>query len=181
MRRILCILILSISVNALIHAQTKTPVSSKYQQNSSVKLTPSPTAKAVPEQKLPDLKIVSINISKISSSPDAVGLTKYVFEVSYTVKNEGNIAVEAKTVDVSGTIDYENATVARPIAGCGSGLPSLSGEMINPGATYDGSYRCYGVSLENSQHYIYTLKVDRSEKVAELNEQNNTAQISILF
>lgn len=181
MKNIVIIFILTIAVNTLIQAQTKTPVSSKYQKNTSVSLTPSPVAKAAPAQKLPDLKIVSISIAKLSSSPEAAGLTKYVFEVSYTIKNEGNIAIDARLVDVGGSIDYENAAVARPIAGCGSGLTTLSGEMINPGATYGGSYRCYNVSLENSQHYIYLLKVDGSNKVAELNEQNNSAQISILF
>jgi hypothetical protein len=181
MSKILFILVLTVIVNTLIQAQTKTPVSSKYPNNSSISLTPPPAAKAVPPQQLPDLKIVSINIAKLSSSPDAVGMTKYVFEVSYTIKNEGNNAIDARLVDVSGSIDYENATVARPIAGCGGVLTTLSGNMINPGATYGGSYRCYGVSLENSQKYIYALKVDGSEKVAELNEQNNSAQISILF
>jgi len=181
MKKILFILVLTIIVNTLVQAQTKTPVSSKYQKNTSVSLTPSPVAKAAPAQKLPDLKIVSISLAKLRGSPGTVGLTSYAFEVSYTIKNEGNVAVDASLVDVGGSIDYENATVARPIAGSGSGLTTLSGNMINPGATYGGSYRCYNVSLKNSQHYNYLLKVDGSEKVAELNEQNNSAQISILF
>jgi len=180
MKKILFILVLTVSLNTLIIAQTKTPVGSKY-QNSSVSLTPSPGAKAALAQKLPDLKIVSINIAKLSSSPDAVGLTKYAFEVSYTIKNEGNVAIDARTVDIGGTIDYENATVARPIGGGGQVLTTLSGEMINPGATYGGSYRCYNVSLENSRRYIYTIKADQNNSVIELNEQNNSAQISILF
>jgi len=181
MKKILFILVLTVSVNALIQAQTKTPVSSKSQRNTSVSLTPPPAGKAIPPLQMPDLKIEAINIAKLSSSPDAAGLTKFGFEISYTIKNEGSIAIDARTVDVSGSIDYENASVARPIAGGGSVLTTLSGNMINPGATYGGSYRCYNVILENSQHYMYTLKVDGSEKVAELNEKNNSAQISILF
>ena len=180
MKKNLFILILTVAVSTLIQAQTKTPVSSKY-QNSSVSLTPSPVAKAAPAQKLPDLKIVSLNIAKLSSSPDAVGLTKYAFEVSFTVKNEGNIAIDARSVDIGGTIDYENATVTRPIGGGGQVLTTLSGEMINPGATYGGSYRCYNVSLENSRRYIYTIKADQYNSVNELDEQNNTGKISILF
>ncbi len=143
MKKILFILVLTIIVNTLVQAQTKTPVSSKYQKNTSVSLTPSPVAKAAPAQKLPDLKIVSIILAKLRSSPDAVGLTSYAFEVSYTIKNEGNIAIGARYVDVGGNIEYENATIARPIAGSGSVLTTLSGNMIKPGATYEGSYRSY--------------------------------------
>ncbi len=179
MKKILFIIVLTLSVNTLIQAQT--PVSSKYQRTGSIPLTPSPTAKAYQIQKLPDLKVVSISIAKLRSSQEVTGLTSYDFEVTYTIKNEGNIAIDARSVDIGGTIDYENATVTRPIGGCGCSLTSLSGEIINPGATYGGSYRCHNVSLENSRRYIYSIKVDQNGRVTEINEQNNIAQISILF
>lgn len=179
MKKILFIIVFTLSVITLIRAQT--PVSSKYQKTGSIPLSSSPTAKSFQAQKLADLKVVSISIAKLSSKQVAAGLTSYDFEVSYTVKNEGNIAIDARSVDIGGTIDYENATVARPIGGGGGMLTTLSGEIINPGATYGGSYRCYNVSLENSRRYLYSIKVDQNERVAELNEQNNTAQISILF
>jgi hypothetical protein len=179
MKKILFIIALTLTVNILIQAQT--PVSSKSQRSGSIPLTPPPAAKSLQPQKLPDLKVISISIAKLSSSQVVAGLTNYAFEVSYTIKNEGNIAIDARSVDIGGTIDYENATVARPIGGCGGSLTTLSGEIINPGATYGGSYRCSDVSLENSRRYIYSFKVDQNNRVTELNEQNNTAQITILF
>jgi hypothetical protein len=179
MKKILFIIVLPFLVNTLIQAQT--PISSKSQRTGSIPLTPSPTAKSYQAQTLPDLKVISISIAKLSSSQLAAGLTNYAFEVSYTVKNEGNIAIDARSVVIGGTIDYENATVTRPIGGCGGSLTTLSGNLINPGATYGGSYRCHNVSLENSRRYIYSIKVDQNNRVTELNEQNNTAQISILF
>lgn len=172
-------MVLTLSVNTFIQAQT--PVKSKYKRSGSISLAPLSTTKSFQIQKLPDLKVLSISIAKLRSSQEVAGLTSYDFEVSYTIKNEGNIAIDARSVTMGGYIDYENATVYRPISGCGSVLNTLSGKMINPGETFGGSYRCHGVSLENSRRYTYTIKVDYPDNVVEINEENNTAQISILF
>lgn len=127
---------------------------------------------------LPDMKITSFNVRYVSSQV-INGIMKHTLEISYTVKNEGTVSLPASSVALQGWIGYETA-YPKIILGCGQALSTIASEILNPGASYTGSFMCTA-QFDKNNHPIYTLYLDETNTVKELNEQNNTAQMTILF
>lgn len=131
-----------------------------------------------PPAQLPDLKIVSFNVNYLSTQV-VDGVTKHTVEISYTIKNEGMLSLPANTVDLQGWIGYDPSYPKVTAAG-GRVLSPIATEVINPGATYQGSFRSTA-AFDKNNHPVYTLFLDDANRVKELNEQNNSAQMTILF
>ena len=133
-----------------------------------------PAGKNTTIPKLAELRIVSFDVKYLSSQT-----TSHTIEITYTIKNDGNLAVSAASVKMQGYISYD-ASKPNLMAACGGGFGALASDMINPGATYTGSFRCTLV-FEKTWKPVYTLEVDYGNKVKEADEQNNTAQKTILY
>ena len=71
------------------------------------------TERNTPVQKLPDLRITSVNVKHIS--PPSGG--KYL-EISYTVKNDGTAPVDLSKINMSGRIKTSPTSI-REDGGCG--------------------------------------------------------------
>ena len=122
--------------------------------------------------KLPDLRITSLNVNQIS--PASGG--KYL-EISYTVKNDGTAPIDLSIINMTGRIKL-SATTIRDDAGCGSGITTRSGTLLNPGEVTSGSYRCYAV-LDFSVYKYYVLSTATNNTVKELDVTNNSATTTI--
>ena len=127
---------------------------------------------------LPDLKLSTLGFSLVSTQI-VDGVAKHTFQINYTVKNEGNLSVAANTVFLQGYISFTGAN-PRTIAGCGTVVRSLAGEMINAGDSYSGFYRCTA-PFDRNNPPLYKLYLDSDNIVKESNEENNFAQMTILF
>jgi hypothetical protein len=134
--------------------------------------------KAQPMAQLPDLAFSAFNVSNVSNQVVG-GVTKYTLEISYTVKNMGNVAVAEDKILLQGFIGYPQ-NFPGTTAGCGRVLSASATDIIKPGETRQDSFRCT-VSLDRNNHPFYTLQLDYENGVKELNEQNNSAQMTILF
>ena len=140
------------------------------------------TLKVAPEntyvKPLPDLRLTAVSFSLVSSTVTD-GVTTYTFQINYTVKNDGNLAVAANSVYLQGWIHY-GGSAPRTTAGCGSAIPAFRTEMINPGAERSASFRCTAAFDRNNPPQ-YTLSIDRDNLLKESNEDNNSVRTSILF
>jgi CARDB len=130
----------------------------------------------IPDPKLPDLKMVSLAVTYINSQV-IDGKTKHSIEVNFTLKNDGTVAVDKYLFGVQGWIGYD-AAFPKTIAACGIALSHYAGNMLNPGETYTNSFRCTAAFNKNSP-IIYTLYTDEDNRIKELTEGNNSAQLTI--
>ena len=140
------------------------------------------TLKVTPEntyvKPLPDLRLTALSFSLVSSQV-VDGVTTYTFQINYTVKNDGTLAVAANSVFLQGYIHY-GGSAPRTAPGCGSGIPAPKGEMINPGAERSASFRCTA-PLDRNNPPQYTLNVDSDNLIKESNKGNNSVKTTILF
>lgn len=130
-----------------------------------------------PPPQLPDLRITAISVTyKGDKMYD--GVMKQVYEVNYTIKNEGTVAIRSGSVGVQGYFSNDpNYPMA--VAGCGSGVQLPPNQMLNPGDSGSGFITCT-LAFARTPQTVYTLFVDANNYVKEINEQNNKAQVSVL-
>ncbi|MGZ8559520.1 MAG: hypothetical protein ACXWWC_14345 [Chitinophagaceae bacterium] len=128
----------------------------------------------IPAPKLPDLRITSLNVKQISNPSGGKFL-----EISYTVKNVGTAPVDLSKINMTGRIKI-SATSIREDAGCGSGITTVSGTLLNPGEAHSNSYRCY-VVMDFTVYKYYVLSTGTSDTVKELDVTNNSATATILI
>ncbi len=176
MKQIYAFIFFSLSFSIIASAQ-KTPVTTKKADPSTIQ-----TLKVKPENSYvkpsPDLRLTAVSFSLVNTQI-VNGVTTHTFQINYTVKNEGNMAVAANTVFLQGWITYTTPS-PRTTAGCGAVITTLAGQMINPGATIANSFRCTA-SFDKNNPPIYKLVIDSDNLVKESNEDNNMAQTTILF
>jgi hypothetical protein len=139
---------------------------------------PNQTLKATPEEKLPDLTIVSLNV-QYNNDQVVNGETRHLITISYTIKNEGTGSVLANKVAWQGYITYDTNNPQMMAAG-GTQVSNSPTAVINPGATFQGSFRVT-IDFDKSRHPLYTLYLDNYNDVKESNEVNNIAQKAITF
>ena len=132
--------------------------------------------KLIRDPKLPDLKIVSFTVSYVNSLV-VDGKTKHTIEINYSLKNEGTVAVSKNSFGVQGWISYD-AAFPKSIPACGQTVSSFANDMLKPGDSHAGSFRCTAEFNKNNR-IVYTLYVDEDNTVKELSEGNNSAQLTI--
>lgn len=126
---------------------------------------------------LPDMRITAITVT-YKGEQTFGGEVKQVYEINYTVKNEGTLAIRAGSVSVQGYFSNDpNYPLAVP--GCGSGVALPPNQMLNPGESGSGFINCT-IKFTKSAQTLYTLLIDPGNYVKELDESNNKAQVSIL-
>jgi hypothetical protein len=141
------------------------------------KIPATPPASTSSTQHLPDLHILELSVKAVGTQV-VNGETKPLYlEISYTVVNQGNVTVAAMPVVLQGWVSYPQTNL-QSITGCGTALSSSGTEVLNPGDKKSGSFRCYAV-FNTTNNPIYTLTVDGSGTITELNEQNNSRQVAI--
>jgi hypothetical protein len=145
--------------------KTLVPASQKYVKTS-------------PETQLPDLTIVSLNAQYINSQVVS-GVEKHLVTITYAIKNEGSVSVAANKVSWQGWISYDTNN-PKMIAGGGRDVSNSPTDVINPGATVQGSFRVT-VEFDKTRHPLYTVFLDNFNEVKESNEVNNIAQKAITF
>ena len=180
MKHIIPLILVLIAFNANSQADTLNKGTSVPSKTLPATITQKPIALQQPAgknttiPKLAELRIVSFDVKYLNSQT-----TSHTIEISYTIKNDGNLPVSAASVTMQGYISYD-ASKPNLMAACGGGFGALASEMINPGATHSGSFRCTLV-FEKTWKPVYTLEVDYGNKIKEADEQNNTAQKTILY
>ena len=164
---------LSTSVEAQITRVTKTKTDSATVQT----LKPKPENVYVkPPAPQADLRVSALTFSHVSTSV-VDGVPTHTFQINYTITNDGNLAVDPRTVFIQGFIHRTNA----PTSGaCGRVLGVLPNETINPGGTLSGFFRCTA-AFDRNNPPLYRLWVDYSHAHKESNEDNNMAQSTLIF
>ncbi|MGB8191932.1 MAG: CARDB domain-containing protein [Chitinophagaceae bacterium] len=127
---------------------------------------------------LPDLRLSALSFTLVNTQV-INGVTQHTFQINYTVSNDGTQSVAANAVFLQGYISY-SGTTPKTSAGCGSVMTTLQGEMINAGATRTGWFRCTA-SFDRNNPPLYRLFIDSDNSVKESNEENNSAQMTIIF
>jgi hypothetical protein len=131
-----------------------------------------------PLVKLPDLTIDSLSITNLGRE-EVDGVIKYAIQVSFTVRNIGNVAVAADKLGVQGWIGYDRTDLKMKAAG-GIALSIQATEMINPGGILRRSFKSR-IAFNNHDQLIYSLFIEKSITVKEFNEENNMAQLILQF
>lgn len=134
--------------------------------------------KTIPEAQLPDLTVVSLNAQYINTQV-VNGVTKHLVTITYTIKNEGTGSVAANKVNWQGWISYDTNN-PKMIAGGGADITTSPTAVINPGTTWQGSFRVT-IEFDKTRHPVYTLYLDNFNNVKESNEVNNIIQKAITF
>ena len=122
-----------------------------------------------------DLRFSTLSFSNVSTKM-VDGVATHTFEIHYTIKNDGNLAVNANTVTLQGFIFRTNLPTT---GGCGR-VASTTGEMINPGGSLSGWFRCT-LAFDKNNPPLYRLWVDSEHRLNESNEDNNMAQATLIF
>jgi hypothetical protein len=137
-----------------------------------------PNTYVKPPAPLPDLRLSTLGFSFVNSQV-VDGVTMHTFQINYTVKNEGTLAIAANSVHLQGYASF-GGTNPRTVPACGSTLTTLAWQMIPAGATFSGWFRCT-MAFDKNNPPLYKLYVDPDNTVKEISEDNNGAQMTILF
>ncbi|MDF2380890.1 hypothetical protein JMG10_05425 [Nostoc ellipsosporum NOK] len=164
---ILCTLAVSTAI-----AQTKTVKPSVNQANRQINNKERLQANTPPTEALPDLRIVSLTV-KYEGDETAGSEVRRKLSISYTIRNEGTAAADPGAFSTQGFL-------SNGMPGCGGGVNMPGGKKLEPGAEASGNFSC-SAKLDKTGAPVYTLKVDYGNRVKESNEQNNSAQQTIVF
>ena len=175
MKKILLVSFLAACVTTSISAQiTRTTTTTT--KTDSLKME---TLKTAPENTIvkrqADLRITALSFAHVSTTL-VNGVTTHTYEIRYTIKNDGNLAVPANSVLLQGFI----FRTGQPTAGACGRVASTLGETINPGATMSGTFRCTHAFDKNNPP-TYRLIVDYDNNFKESNEDNNMVQSTLIF
>ena len=132
------------------------------------------TEKNIPVPKLPDLRITSVNVKQISKPAG----DKFL-EISYSAKNDGTAPVDLSKINMLSRIKISPPSI-REDTGCGSGITTVGGTLLNPGDVHSNSYRCY-VVLDFKVYKYYVLSIATNDTVRELDVTNNSATTTLLI
>ena len=146
-------------------ATNKIAEANENNNSAEVQVTAHIPPPAAPDPALkPDLIIASLSVNYTD-----------MLNISYTIKNIGQGAVDLKRASVSGTIEKPNNIYVS--GGCG--FPAymlLAPKSLAPGESYSSSFPCSS-DLISGQQYVYILTVGSTYEVPESNTTNNTASV----
>lgn len=97
------------------------------------------------------------------------------YTINYTLKNIGNTNIDLKDVTMQGNIYRSDGNFVMP----GAGLGLIYEGILNAGQEYKGKLG-FSNKLYNNESYVYRLKADEHNKVAEINENNNVSEMPII-
>lgn len=153
-------------------AQVKTVKPASIPRDKQISPREKLQVKSPAPESLPDLRIVALSVT-YTGDQTIGGETRRKLEISYTIKNEGTIAVNPTAFSVQGFL-------SNGLPGCGGGLNLPAGNLLEPGATASGNFTC-SAKLDKTGAPVYTLQADYGNRIKESNEQNNSAQQTIIF
>ncbi len=163
-----------INQKAIMTQSTTTPTTTpsltppkKVMQSVSGELAPPPTEGT-------DLRIV------IDKMDDSSGATTTWYRVTYSIINAGTVDVDITNVGVQGLFNKIGTAINIPAGGLSLVPAYLNGRSIlRPGESFQGKMNASygGVFVDNPHKYV--LRVDDNNRIAEANENNNTAERTI--
>ncbi|MFZ1786427.1 MAG: hypothetical protein WAU23_14575 [Ferruginibacter sp.] len=190
---LITILLLSLQTNAQLEPQPKKGTTEKTQV---ILTSPSTTTqkksadRKIPGMQLPDLKFAAFTV--IANPVNDAGQVKYDLIVSYTIKNEGNVAVLTKDIRLFGYITTEywigrgeknlNLTgVFRYTGYSDVNKTNDPGESLQPGATKQVSISFRNKQLDKAEKPVLLLVIDPLNQMNELDKENNRVYQTILL
>ncbi len=112
---------------------------------------------------------LSVTISSITYANGA-------YSIKYSLKNEGQTAIDLKQVTMQATVLKQDGS----LIGGGGGTTLIQAGILNAGNEYNGVMTYSTSKLYKNNSYIYKLKADEFNTIAEINENNNTADYPIV-
>lgn len=142
----------------------------------------------VPE--LPDLKFTAFNVTATPSTSG--GITTYTLNISFTVKNDGTVAVLTDDVALQGYLSNESwitrankdlSMTGYLTAAGGQILSSIPnrGETLAPGASKQISYSIYNKQLGTDPKPIFIITISTGANIKESDSGNNMTYMTILI
>lgn len=98
------------------------------------------------------------------------------YTINYTLKNVGTENIDLKEVSMQGNIYKADGS----LVSAGGGMVLLYEGVLNAGKELKGKMGYSTNKLYSSESYIYRLKADDHNKVAETNENNNVSELAIV-
>lgn len=140
--------------------------------------------------KLPDLKFTAFNVTATPSTSG--GITSYTLNISFTVKNNGTVAVLTDDVALQGYLSNESwitrankdlRMTAYLAAAGGRILSSIPdrGETLAPGASKQISYSISNKQLGTEPKPIFIITIRTSAHIIESDSENNMTYMTILI
>lgn len=122
------------------------------------------------------IKNVAINGADLSVTITGITYKEGSYTINYTLRNNGNVTVDLKNVNMQGSIYDANGKYVSP----GGGVVLKYDGVLNAGQEFKGSLGCTDKDVYKNWSYKYVLKADETNAIAEVNENNNTAEHPIV-
>jgi hypothetical protein len=122
------------------------------------------------------IKNVAINGADLSVTITGITYKEGNYTINYTLRNNGNVTVDLKNVNMQGSIYDANGKYVSP----GGGVVLKYDGVLNAGQEFKGSLGCNDKDVYKNWSYKYVLKADETNAIAEVNENNNTAEHPIV-
>lgn len=122
------------------------------------------------------IKNVAINGADLSVTITGITYKEGNYTINYTLRNNGNVTVDLKNVNMQGSIYDANGKYVSP----GGGVVLKYDGVLNAGQEFKGSLGCTDKDVYKNWSYKYVLKADETNAIAEVNENNNTAEHPIV-
>ena len=136
----------------------------KVKQTVSGELIPGPTEGT-------DLRIV------IDKMEDSSGATNTLYRVTYSIINAGTTDVDITNIGLQGLFNKAGTAINVPSGGTLLIASDLNGHsVLRPGESFQGKMIASSAGVFVNDPYKYVLRLDDNNRVAEANENNNTAE-----
>lgn len=122
------------------------------------------------------IKNVAINGADLSVTITGITYKEGNYTINYTLRNNGNVTVDLKNVTMQGSIYDANGKYVS----AGGGMVLKYDGVLNAGQEFKGSLGCTDKDVYKNWSYKYVLKADETNAIAEVNENNNTAEHPIV-
>ncbi|MBN8783259.1 MAG: hypothetical protein ABS85_06045 [Sphingobacteriales bacterium SCN 48-20] len=122
------------------------------------------------------IKNVAINGADLSVTITGITYKEGNYTINYTLRNNGNVTVDLQNVTMQGNIYDANGKYISP----GGGVVLKYDGVLNAGQEFKGRLGCTDKDVYKNWNYKYVLKADETNAIAEVNENNNTAEYPIV-
>lgn len=121
-----------------------------------------------------DLRVV---INKIN---DSSGATNTFYIVHYSIINSGNVDLDISNIVLQGVINRVGTSINFPSGGMMLTPAHLNNTtVLHPGESYQGKMNASITQVLTGVPYKYVLTADHSNRIAEVNESNNTSEVQL--
>jgi|GEM_PF-1717895 len=122
------------------------------------------------------IKNVAIKGADLSVTITSITYNEGNYTISYTLRNNGNVTIDLKDVTMQGNIHDANGKYVGP----GGGMVLKYEGVLNAGQEFKGRLGCTDKNVYKHWSYKYILKADETNAIAEVDENNNTAEHPIV-